>query len=64
MILGESLGLRAGDTCIELTLGRFLLFLGRSCGVFLELELVVGASCGLWVTELGLGWPDAGDGSG
>jgi hypothetical protein len=50
-MLGDILGLRAGETGIELILPRFLVPLGRSCGVFLEPNPDPARSCGLWVAE-------------
>src|SRR5689334_16286147 len=51
-MLGDILGLRAGETGIELTLPRFLLPLGRSSGVFLAPKPEPAArSSGLCVAE-------------
>lgn len=71
LMLGEIeiLGLRAGETGIELTLPRFLLFLGRSCGVRFAPYPEPGPSCGLAVAEtvpdgLTTVGPSEGDGKG
>jgi hypothetical protein len=50
-MLGDILGLRAGETGIELTLPRFLLPRGRSWGVFLAPNPEPASSCGLCVAE-------------
>lgn len=51
-MLGEILGRRAGETWTELTLPRFLLPLGGSCGVLLPfMDPDPGASSGLCVAE-------------
>src|SRR4051812_33389823 len=54
-MLGDILGLRAGETGIELTLPRFLLPLGRSWGVFLAPKPDPARSCGLCVADEGPG---------
>lgn len=54
-MLGDILGLRAGETGIELTLPRFLEPLGRSCGVFLVPRPDPASNCGLWVADAGTG---------
>lgn len=68
LILGETLGRRAGDTCDEPMLALLLWPRGASCGVFRGLGVVAeepGVSCGLWLVDAAApGFGANGDGSG
>lgn len=67
LMLGDTLGRRAGDTCDELILA-LLLLRGASCGVFLGFGVVAeepGVNCGLWLAGAAApGFANTGDGSG
>jgi hypothetical protein len=68
LILGETLGRRAGETCDEVILALLLWPRGASCGVFLRFGVVAeepGVSLGLWLVAAATpDFADTGDGSG
>ena len=65
-MFGEIFGIKAGDACVELTLGRFLAPLGATTGVLRGFDAeVLGASAGLGCVEEDMfGFVAIGDGKG